>query len=102
MQTNDNCQLALSPQDVPILMKTKHPVHIMVLGGVITNDDDNIMPLFLFPHDLKLNTDVFIKCLDLEGGCWKNLNEWSMIKQKINKTVQYQIWTEGKDKSNIY
>ena len=53
---------ALYPQDVPILMKTKHPVHIMVFG--VVSSDGDIMPPFIFPHGLKLNTEAYIKCLE--------------------------------------
>ena len=46
--------LALSPQDVLIGMKTKHPAHIMVFQ-VVTNDG-NIMSPFIFQYGLRLNT----------------------------------------------
>ena len=57
-----NCWLSLSPQDVLILMKTKRPVYIMVLG-MVTSDSD-IMPPFIFLHSLRLNTEDYIKCLE--------------------------------------
>ena len=44
-----------------ILMKTKHLVSLMVFGVVTSNGD--VMLWFIFPHDLKLNTEVNIKCL---------------------------------------
>ena len=40
--SQNNHWFALSPQDVPIVMKSKHPVHIKVFGVVTSNDD--IMP----------------------------------------------------------
>ena len=48
----DNCWLALSPQDVQIVMKSKYPVNIMMFGVVTSNSD--VMPPIIFPHCLKL------------------------------------------------
>ena len=61
VNSQNNCWLALSPQDVPILMKTKHPVHTMVLG-VITSEGDVTVP-FIFPHSPRLNMEAYNKCL---------------------------------------
>ena len=47
VNSQDNCRIALSPQNVLTLMKTKHPVHIMVLGVFIIDSD--VMPPFS-PH----------------------------------------------------
>ena len=55
----NNCLLALSSQDILILIKTNHPVHIMVFGLVISIGD--IMPLFI-SLDLRFNTETY-KCL---------------------------------------
>ena len=60
MNSQNSCWLSLFSQDVPILMKSKHPVHIMVFGVV------------------RLNMKASIKCLeevvlDQEDGCWKIL-----------------------------
>ena len=41
---------------------TKHPVDMVF--GVVTNDDDDVMLLFIFPHDLRLNMAAYIKCLE--------------------------------------
>ena len=62
MNSKNNCWPAPSLQDVPILMKTKRPVHIQAFRE-ITSDDD-VMLLFIFPHGLKLNTEAYIKCLE--------------------------------------
>ena len=43
-------------------MKTKRPVHIMVFG-VVTSDGD-VMPTFIFPHGLTLNTVAYSKRLE--------------------------------------
>ena len=37
-------------------MKTKHPVYNMLFGVVTSNAD--IMPPFIYPHDLKLEATV--------------------------------------------
>ena len=47
-----------------ILMKTKDPLNIMVFKMIIRDGD--IMPLFIFPHGLRLNTEAYIKCLKLK------------------------------------
>ena len=52
VNSQNNHWLALSPQDVLVLMETKHPVHIMVFRVVTIGD---VMPPFIFPHDLRLN-----------------------------------------------
>ena len=43
-------QYALPPQDVLILRKTKHLVHIVVFG-VVTGDGE-VMPPLILPHVL--------------------------------------------------
>ena len=60
--SQNNHWLLLSTQDVRILMKSKHPVHIMVFGVVTGNSD--IMPPFIFLHGLRLNMETYIKCLE--------------------------------------
>ena len=44
-----------------MFMKTKHPVHIMVLEMVTSNGD--VMPPFVSQHGFWLNTEAYIKCL---------------------------------------
>ena len=44
-----------------IVMKTKHPVHIMVFG--VVSCDGDVMPPFIFLHGLNLNIEAYIKCL---------------------------------------
>ena len=64
----------LSPQDVPIVMKTKYPVHIIVFG-MITIDGDFISS-FIFPQSLRLKREVeasFLKEIDREGCYWKTV-----------------------------
>ena len=83
--------LSLFPQDVLILIKIKHPVHIMVFE-VITSDGDFISP-FIFSHGLTLNTEVYIKCLKeivlswIESSCWKTLHGFCTMPHKQQKQV---------------
>ena len=44
-----------------MLMRSKHPIYIM-LFGVVTNNG-NIMLPFIILHGLRLNTEAYIKCL---------------------------------------
>ena len=45
-----------------ILMKTKHLIDIMMFGVVTSSG--YIMPPFIFLHDLRLNMNTYIKCLE--------------------------------------
>ena len=58
VNSQNNHWLAPSPQDVLVLIKTKYPVH-MVFKMVTSNGD--IIPPFIFPSSLRLNTDANIK-----------------------------------------
>ena len=62
VNSQNNCWLALSPQDIPKVMKSKYPVQIMMFGVVTSNSD--VMPPIIFPHGLTLNTEVCIKYLE--------------------------------------
>ena len=55
VNSKNNRWRALSPRKLPRVIKTKHSVKIKVFG-MVTSDSD-IMPLFIFPHGLKLHTD---------------------------------------------
>ena len=48
--------------DVPIVMSTKFPATVMVLG-VISNEGD-VMPPFFFPKGLKINADEYLKVMN--------------------------------------
>ena len=78
LNSQNNCWSTLSPQDVLILTKNQHQVHIKVFD-VITSDGD-IMPPFLFLHNIKLNMEAYIMppegsaALDQEAGFWKTLH----------------------------
>ena len=62
LNTQNNCWLALSPHGVLTVMKTKHPIHIMMFG-MVTSDSD-VMPPFIFPHHFRLNAEAYVKCLE--------------------------------------
>ena len=62
VNSQNNCWLALSPQDVLILMKTKYQVHIRAFGMVTSNGD--LIPPFIFPYGIRLNKEAYIKCLE--------------------------------------
>ena len=62
MNSQINHWLALSPQDVPIVMKTKHPVHVIELG--VVTSDGHIMPPFIFLYGLRFNMEAYIMCLE--------------------------------------
>ena len=57
----DNRWLDLTPQDIPIMMKNKPPIHILMFR-VVTIIGDVITP-FVFLHSLRLNTDTCVKFL---------------------------------------
>ena len=48
VNSKNNSWLALIPQNIPILMKTKNPVYVMVFGVVISDGD--VMTSFIFSH----------------------------------------------------
>ena len=58
-------ELPVLPQDVSIVMKSKHPIHIIVFG-VVTSDGDIISP-FIFSHGLRRNTETNIFCVKKVG-----------------------------------
>ena len=62
MNSPDERWFALSPQDVSILIKAKHPFHIIEF--VLIPSDDEFMPLTLFPRILRLNIVAYIKWLE--------------------------------------
>ena len=58
----NNRWLALFAQDISILVKTKHPVHVTEFVEVTS--DDNILHPFIFPHSFRLNSQADIKYLE--------------------------------------
>ena len=61
VNSQKNCWLGLSPQYIPIAIKSKHQVPITVFG-VITNDG-YVMPPFIFLNGFRINTNTYVKCL---------------------------------------
>ena len=67
--SNEHTLLAYSvPTNVLIVMKNKHPAHILVFG-VVTSDDDLMLP-FNFSHGLTINTEAYIKFLEEVVLAW--------------------------------
>ena len=58
VNSRNNRWLCDDPSDVPIVMKTKFPATVMVLG-VVSNKGD-VMPPYIFEAGLRVNTDVYI------------------------------------------
>ena len=72
-----------------ILMKTNHPVHIIV-SGVVTCDRDVLLS-FIYPHGLALSKKAYIKCqeevvLSLIEGWMCQLEDRSDVWQHATQT----------------
>ena len=61
LNTENHLEYAMCPQDKSIMMKTKHPVHIMMFG--VNSSDSDFTPQSIFPHGLRLNIEAYIKCI---------------------------------------
>jgi DNA-binding Lrp family transcriptional regulator len=57
----NNRWLCADIREVPVVMSTKFPTTVMVLG-VVSNEDD-VMPPHFFPRGLKINTEEYIRVL---------------------------------------
>jgi hypothetical protein len=64
----NNRWLCDDPSEVPIVMKTKFPVMVMVMGGVRNKGD--VMPPHVFEAGHRVNTDVYIDVLYNEVKPW--------------------------------
>jgi hypothetical protein len=58
----NNRWLCSDPTEVPIVMSTKFPANVMVLG-VVSNKSD-VMPPHIFAKGLKINTDEYLKVME--------------------------------------
>jgi hypothetical protein len=58
VNSRNNRWLCDDPSEVPIVMKTKFPATVMVLG-VVSNKGD-VMPPHIFESGLRVNTDVYL------------------------------------------
>lgn len=67
----NNRWLCDDPSDVPIVMKTKFPATVMVLG-VVSNKGD-VMPPHVFDAGLKVNTDVYLDVMTNVVKPWMDL-----------------------------
>lgn len=66
--TQNNRWLAVSPEDVPRVMKTKFPVHLMVLS-VVSNEGD-VMPPHFIDEGLRMNQDMYQTILSTVVKPW--------------------------------
>ena len=62
------CQCQSEDRFIFILIKTKHPIHIMMFRVVTSND--NVMTPFIFPHDVTLKPQAYIKYLEKVVLSW--------------------------------
>ena len=60
--------LAESPDEVPVVMHSKYPAHVMVLG-VISNEGDIMEPVFI-PDGLRLNAKEYVGLLEQHVKPW--------------------------------
>ena len=60
--------LCSDPEEVPIVMSTKFPATVMVLG-VISNEGD-VMPPFFFEAGLRVNAEAYISAMDSHVKPW--------------------------------
>ena len=60
-----NRWLCEDPSEVPVIMKTKFPATVMVMG-VVSNQGD-VMPPHIFAAGLKINTEVYLDVMTTVG-----------------------------------
>ena len=64
----NNRWLAVSPHEVPRVMKTKFPQTVMVFGCV--SSDGDVMPPHIFKEGLRLNSDGYVELLSKVVRPW--------------------------------
>jgi hypothetical protein len=64
----NNCWLCSDPTEVSIVMSTKFPANVMVLG-VVSNEGD-VMPPHIFAKGLKVNTEEYLKVMEDVVKSW--------------------------------
>ena len=69
-QQNDRW-LSASPEELPIVMHLKYPVHIMVLG-IISRHGDIMEPVFI-PDGLHLGANSYVRLLDEHIKSWMDM-----------------------------
>ncbi len=64
----NNRWLCSDPTEVPIVMTTKFPANVMVLG-IVSNKGD-VMPPHIFPKGLRVNTDEYLDVIKIVVKPW--------------------------------
>ena len=102
-------------KNVPILMKSKQSIHIMVFGVVTCNGD--IMPPFIFPHDHTLNMEVYIKNLkevvlpwikrvaaakpyDWQQDCAMPHKQENLVLENFSNHITLSVWSPNSPDCN--
>ena len=62
--------LCSDPSDVPVVMRSKMPASVMILG--VVSSDGDVMPLHIFQQGLRLNADGYIDVMKTIVVPWMN------------------------------
>ena len=68
VNSQNNRWLAVCPKDVPKVMQTKFPATVMVFG--VVSSEGHVMPPYIFPKGLKVNTEEYLKVLEMHVLPW--------------------------------
>ena len=68
VNSQNNCWLAVCTKDVPKVMQTKFPATVMVFG--VFSSEGHVMLPYIFPKGLKVNTDEYLKVLEMHVLPW--------------------------------
>ena len=68
VNSENNCWLAVCSKDVPKIMQTKFPATVMVFG--VVSSEGHVMPLYIFPKGLMVNTVEYLKVLEMHLLLW--------------------------------
>ena len=96
----------LARKDIPKVQKTKFPATVMVLG-VVSNEGD-VMPPYVFPAGLKINTAVYIDVLEkvVVPWCKQVAGErpwvWQRDSAPAHMSKSTQAWLKDTEKSGVY
>ena len=66
-----NRWLSASPEEVPIIIHSKYPVHIIVLS--IVSSDEDIMESVFIPDSLYLGANSYVMLLDEHIKPWMDM-----------------------------
>ena len=67
----NNRWLSASLEEVPIVMHSKYPVHVMMLG-IISSDGDVMEPVFI-PDSIHLGVNSYMRLLDEHVKPWMDM-----------------------------